>query len=134
MKFLFRHNIFIILAVFIIMASFGAQLGISQMATGAEAPCPFMGEAMSICPMSVIDHIGSWKQIFFARPAAELLALIMAVIIIISFGWKILADNAATRLAYWCRYYKKKRYLSKLYNYLAQLFSQGILNPKIYTL
>ena len=132
MKLFIRQNITILLAIFIIMASFGVQLGMSPIVAGAESPCPFMGEAMSVCPMTVVDHIGSWKQIFSALPTVELLALIVVVMIIVSFGLKISADSAAVRLAYWYHYYKKKRKLEKFFNYFHTLFSQGILHPKLY--
>jgi len=132
MKFLFRYNILILLAIFTVMALFSVQLGMSALNTAS--PCPFMGEAMAVCPMTVIDHIGSWKGLFAALPTIEVLALVAAVIVIVSFSLKILAENSAARLAYWYHYYKKKRSASKLYNYFSQLFSQGILNPKVYTL
>ncbi|OGF27191.1 hypothetical protein A2477_02755 [Candidatus Falkowbacteria bacterium RIFOXYC2_FULL_47_12] len=132
MKLFIRHNRIILLAIFIIMASFGVQLGMSQMIADAKTPCPFMGEAMSLCPMSVMDHISSWKQMFSALPTVELLTLIAAVVIIASFGLKKLADSAAARLAYWYHYYKKKRTLEKFFNYFNSLFSQGILHPKLY--
>ncbi|PIT93486.1 hypothetical protein COU00_04250 [Candidatus Falkowbacteria bacterium CG10_big_fil_rev_8_21_14_0_10_43_11] len=114
------------------MASFGVQLGMSQLVSDAKPPCPFMGEAMSLCPMSVMDHISSWKQMFSALPTVELLTVILATVIIASFCLKKIADGAAVRLAYWYHYYKKKRTLEKFFNYFNSLFSQGILHPELY--
>jgi len=131
MKLLLRQNSIILLATFVIIASFGVQLGMGTLITKTASPCPFMGEAMAVCPMTVVDHIGYWKGLFAALPTIELLALVAAVIIV-SFGLKILADSAAMRLAYWYHYYKKKKAISKLYNYLSLLFSSGILHPRIY--
>jgi len=132
MKFLLRQHITILLAIFIIMASFGVQLGMNSFSAGAESPCPFNGDLAAICPMSVVNHISFWKQIFSALPAGESLALFIIAVLIVSFRFKALIKTAETRLIFWYRYHKKTSSREKIYNYFSFLFAQGILHPKLY--
>lgn len=131
MKFSLRQNIIILLAVFIMTASFGVQLGMNGFSSGAASPCQFSNGMAALCPMGVVNHISFWKQIFSALPG-QLLALIVIAALVLSFSFKALVKTIAARLIVWYYYYKRKSKLEKTYNYFNTLFAKGILHPKVY--
>ncbi|MEK7067440.1 MAG: hypothetical protein AAB956_00390 [Patescibacteria group bacterium] len=131
MKFILRQNIIILLAIFIMMASFGVQLGMNSFSSGAPSPCQFNSGMATLCPMGVVNHISFWKQIFSALPG-QLLALIVIAALAVSFSFKALIKTIAARLIVWYYYYKRKSRLEKIHNYFNTLFAKGILHPKIY--
>lgn len=95
--------------------------------------CPFMNESAVMCSMDPIQHITAWQHMFTATPefgALLLLALIIAIALartnLLSWLWKIpeleLTHRRIPRSV--------ERYNSR--SYLQEIFSQGILNPKLF--
>lgn len=94
--------------------------------------CPFMNESAVLCTMDPIQHITAWQHMFTATPvmgAMLLLALIIALVLarteLLSWLWKIPELDLYRRTVT-----PRERYTST--NYLQEIFSQGILNPKLF--
>lgn len=100
--------------------------------TGNIAGCPFMTNERALCSMSVLDHIGSWQSAFSAVvPSLVLLlsALVAAVLVL------LVAPNLLLKRKF--REPPLSRELihrTYLYSYrpLQELFSNGILHPKLF--
>lgn len=100
--------------------------------SGGMTDCPFVSHEEVMCPMNLADHIGAWKSVFLST--VPTLTLFLAVA-----GLVILAASAAPNLL------RKIPYTSLLlprclevrtYTFshrpLQELFSSGILHPKVF--
>lgn len=95
--------------------------------------CPFMNESAVLCTMDPIQHLTAWQHMFTATPVVEamlLLSLIIALALarteLLSWLWKI----PELELSYRRTITPDETYSST--NYLQEIFSQGILNPKLF--
>src|SRR3989338_1176661 len=132
MKLFFRVSFIVFVTMVIAAASFGVRFGMGGVGVDGASTCPFTDETMSLCPMNAVSHIASWKHFFAALPATEL--VIAAALFFIAFIF-VAPHSGGERtgvLAARRHYYRKKRKVDKLYNYVGTLFSSGILHPKIY--
>ena len=94
--------------------------------------CPFMSHEETICPMSVMDHIGAWKDMFLTVIPSVVLLLALA-------GLPVLIACVAPNLLQSIRYvsppiYKNRFRQSYAFSHrpLQELFSSGILHPKLF--
>ena len=100
--------------------------------SGGMSDCPFMSHEVMICPMNLADHIGAWKSVFLS--VAPTLTLLLA-----AAGFGVLAacvaPNLLQRICYASppqnRWLEFERYTFS-YRSLQELFSSGILHPKLY--
>jgi len=102
-----------------------------DMQTGVS-DCPFMSHTESICPMKLLDHVSAWKTAFFS--AVPELTLLLATI---GFGMLLasVAPNLLRRIVYASTQVSqqlRERIYTFFYRLLQELFSRGILNPKLY--
>lgn len=99
---------------------------------GGMVDCPFMAHEEVICPMNLADHIGAWKSVFLATvPALTLLLAITGVAVsVISVAPNLLRkiEYASPPLQRWLAV----RIYSFSYRPLQELFSNGILHPKVF--
>ena len=100
--------------------------------SGGMTDCPFMAHEEVICQMNLADHIGAWKSAFLsAVPALTLLIAAAGVAIFVAS----VAPNLLRKINYasppLCRWLKDKTYTFS-YRPLQELFSNGILHPKLY--
>lgn len=100
--------------------------------TGEMSGCPFMTHEATLCSMSVTDHIESWKSAFLAAvPGFTLLLLALAATaIILTIAPHLLLKRR------WAEPLISKHVLERVYTFsyrpLQELFSRGILHPKLY--
>lgn len=99
---------------------------------GGVGDCPFMAHEEVICPMDLADHLAAWKSVF--QVAAPTIVLLLA-----AAGALALVFSAAPHL-----YTRKLRLIPVLYRQLREriyafsyrplqeLFSNGILHPKLF--
>jgi len=96
---------------------------------GAMAGCPFShGSAM--CAMNAIEHIATWKALFTALPQKS--AALLAILIFIfaaAFSAPRRESPADKSLNAFRRFFLIFR---PVFDYLREIFSRGILHPKIY--
>ena len=122
----------LILTSFLFASLFGIGVGM-EMKDGQMSSCPFMASQVSICQMSVTEHISQWQQVFVGIPTKTnllALALLLLAIFVIPFAksfTKIKQNELAIRLISYC-----KTAATKIFDPLLLAFSRGILNPKIY--
>ena len=100
--------------------------------SGGMTDCPFMEHGEVICPMNVVDHMEAWKSAFLS--VVPSLTLLLAVA-----GVAIFVASVASNLLQKTRYLQPSFYSwsqSRTYTFsyrpLQELFSNGILNPKLY--
>jgi len=94
--------------------------------------CPFMAHEEVICPMNLADHIVAWKSAFLsAVPTLTLLLAVAGIAVSIAS----VAPNLLGKIQYIsppsCRWLETKAY-TFIYRPLQELFSNGILHPKLY--
>lgn len=94
--------------------------------------CPFMSHEEVVCPMSLTDHIGVWKSVFLSVvPSVVLLFAVVGIAVLIG----TVPPNVLKRIIFsspplgkWIQ--------ERVYTFdkrpLQELFSKGILNPKLY--
>lgn len=100
--------------------------------TGSMSGCPFMGHEETICSMSVVDHIGAWKSAFLATiPGFTLLLSALAAAVVIF----TVAPNLLLKQRFRVPVISKEvveRVYTFSYRPLQELFSSGILHPKLF--
>lgn len=97
--------------------------------SGAMTGCPFShGSAM--CAMNVIEHIAAWKALFAGLPqkSAALLAILIFAFAAPLFApnRELTADKSSLALRRFFPFFRR------VFNYFIEIFSRGILHPKIY--
>ena len=105
------------------------SLGMAMRADGTMSNCLF-GHDMGFCPMSLFEHIDVWQSMFI---------VILPVIVIFSSlllnsFFTFLNKELIVFIKLLLKLYQKYKPDIPLFDYLKELFSQGILNPKIYAL
>lgn len=113
--------------------SFGILMGMETDNHGHMAACPFTMTS-SLCTMSFSEHLNMWQNMFTATLDNGTLLLIVGLIVLaFSIAFKHLDTSQDQELKGY-RFYTHKHSKPPTFNKLLELFSQGILNPKIYSL
>ena len=94
--------------------------------------CPFMSHDEVLCSMSYTDHLSAWKTAFLAiSPTLTLLLLAVGAVALVA--------SVAPNLLFKPRYsipilhrYIQERIYTFSYRPLQELFSAGILHPKLF--
>ena len=99
---------------------------------GNSTGCPFMEHGASLCSMSVVDHIGAWQSAFLAVvPTFSLLMLAVATVVILYSVAPHLLVKPSSRLHLFFQFF-----IPRVYTFpqrpLQELFSNGILHPKLF--
>lgn len=122
---------FIALLIFIFIAFFGLNLSMPIDKDGKMSNCPVMEHSSSLCQMGTAEHIAKWQQMFTATlQSGSLFFLALLAVAFIYISHKRQTDLQSSYFAF--RYYLYKHPDVKLFNYLTQAFSDGILHPKLY--
>ena len=108
------------------------HMGIGMDMSDGMTDCPFMSHQEVVCQMNLADHIGAWKSVFLsAVPALTLLLAVAGIAIFVAS----VAPNLFGKMQYisppLCRWLETKTY-TFIYRPLQELFSNGILHPKLY--
>lgn len=101
----------------------------SMDAHGGMSDCPFMVHEEAICPMNLSDHLSAWKSAFLAVMPAIVLLLVGAL------GFALVAPFLLLQRLQPIPIQKRElreRTYSFSYRPLQELFSNGILHPKIF--
>lgn len=124
----------VILSLGILSAlSFGVLVGMETNGHGQMAACPFT-MVSSLCTMSFSEHLSLWQSMFTANLDNGALLLILGFIFLaFSVAFKHLDTSQGQELKSY-RFYVYKHSKNPTFDKLLELFSQGILNPKIYDL
>jgi len=99
----------------------------------ATANCPFMNGA-GICTMSPLEHVALWQSIF-TNMAGERGVTILLVLLLMAtaraFAGTRYSHSPPKDLHNRLTYYTRRRYVPAV-PVLRELFSSGILNPKLF--
>lgn len=122
-------------SLLLLLVSFGfAYFHIQSMsATDMPMPgCPFMSGQSVLCTMSPLEHIEVWQDIFTAIPTTEVLLLLSLILLALFTLHRLPSKWPQSILRTF--YITKPRSTSRLSfsSYLAQAFSDGVLNPKLF--
>lgn len=127
-----------VLSSFIFFAFFGLNIHGAMVNDGhgmmKMSDCPYMEGGSAMCPMNLFSHIQAWQNSMRATPVENVLFLLVVI-----FVFLILYNTFSRELEWLYQEYSptKTRLYEKLwfqYSLLLStyLFSQGILNPKLY--
>ena len=102
--------------------------------SGNMSGCPFMSHEEVLCSMSTLDHVSAWKSVFTViAPSFTLLLLVLALAAVeIVFA---IAPNLLSRQRYRQKTLSREirdRIYTFSYRPLQELFSNGILHPKLF--
>lgn len=88
--------------------------------------CPFMPGEQVVCQMDAFDHISAWQSTFVAiAPTILALSILAAVTVLTLRHWYPPPDFVPIRIYYY------RRTEVAIIPFYQELFSNGILNPKI---
>lgn len=103
---------------------------VSAAGMGADensAGCPFMTQEGSLCSMEILDHFSAWKSSFMAVVPSLILILMgaLALAVVLPSVW--MRQRYSDSL-----FSKKPSECTHAYRPLQELFSNGILHPKLF--
>ena len=100
--------------------------------SGKMSGCPFMSHEEVLCSMSTLDHLSAWQSAFTAiAPSFTLLLLTLTEVVITL----TVAPNLLLRQRYRPQSFSREirnRIYTFSYRPLQELFSSGILHPKLF--
>jgi hypothetical protein len=100
--------------------------------TGGVSDCLFMSHEEVLCPMNVVDLIGTWQSTFLATATTILLLLAAAgtVALVASIAPHLLTSRFSP-IPILSQHIRERTY-TFTYRPLQELFSNGILHPKLF--
>ena len=126
-----------LLALLFIGVMFGGlfhmSAGMDMGSDGNMSGCPFMSHEETLCSMSVFDHLGVWQSNFLAvvPMITLLLGALVVTAVLLSVAPHLIFSNR--RLLHETFVLNKNReVLSFPQRSLQELFSNGILHPKLF--
>lgn len=99
---------------------------------GGMSDCPFMAHEEVICPMDLADHLAAWKSVFQA--VAPTIVLLIAAAGAVALAVTVaphLFTSKRRPVPILPRLLRERTY-SFSYRPLQELFSSGILHPKVF--
>ena len=124
------------LVAFLLLGTFGlSHAGMTTGMDGQMTDCPF-SPGVAICSMSPLEMISASKSLLTTLPQQKdvfsLLMLLVAGILALAVFWKpLLSPFSAPRPSALYVLRPRREYIP-LHNPLQELFSNGILNPKLF--
>ena len=118
--------------LFVSVLNFSHAFNEHEMASGM-ADCPFMAHGESLCPMTAFDHISMLKGIFESTvPSIVTLTLVIAVALVPFLFTPKLKPLLRLHSHTFLRWRQRVIYRFS-YRPYQDLFSRGILNPKLFS-
>lgn len=99
---------------------------------GGMTDCPFMESGEVICPMNLADHISAWKAAFVsAAPTIVTIMLVAGAVAFIASATPFLFTPRRKPIPVRLNALRTRTY-SFSYRPLQELFSNGVLHPKLF--
>lgn len=109
---------------------FHMSMDMDMVASGSD--CMFMSHQETICPMSVADHLGAWQSAFQAvAPSFVLLLVTLGAVAVVATTFPQLLTSKPKPIPILQRQLRERTYAFS-YRPLQELFSKGILHPKVF--
>jgi len=121
-----------ILIILFLGGMFGGLFHMSSSLDIGMSDCPFMASGEVLCSMNSTDHISAWKSAFLSV-VPTLIFLIFAVgvvALLVSVAPNLLLKRRYTEPI--LRHYIQERTYTFFSRPFQELFSAGILHPKLY--
>lgn len=100
--------------------------------TGGMSDCPFMSHEEVVCPMNMVDHIGAWKSAFLAvTPTITLLLAVAGAVAFVVSTAPYLFTPRRKAIPILYTQLRERTYVFS-YRPLQELFSNGILHPRLF--
>ena len=100
--------------------------------TGDMTDCPFMEGGEVLCQMNLADHIGAWKDTFVsATPTIVTLLVVVGTIAFVASAPPVFFGSNRKPIPIRFNTLRTRTY-SFSYRPLQELFSSGILHPKLF--
>ena len=117
-----------LLVGFLSLSHIGMSMGMNNAMPMSH--CPFMNE-MAICDMSPLEHIGMWQSLFANILTPENMIFILLLLIVATLPLSRLFFSPPKDILIRIRRVPDDGW-TRTPSFLEQLFSQGILNPKLF--
>lgn len=120
--------------VFLSVTSFGLfYMSAGMKMTSGTPDCPFMTHGETLCAMSIVDHISAWQSTFLAVIPAFLLLILAATGAVTLYTKRTLRLFIKLSNRILLRF---KYSINRVHTFpprsLQELFSNGILHPKLF--
>lgn len=113
-------------------------IGLFSMATSMEmshghgmSDCPFMAQGEVVCAMSVGDHLNAWKGALLSTMPSVMVLLVAAAMAFV-LASVLFFDTSQNRFVSPPLWQLRERTYTFIYRSLQELFSNGILHPKVF--
>lgn len=123
----------LLLAVFLILATYGVNLSWNAHSNGKMTNCPFMGEMTQVCQMDIAHHITGWQKLFTAAFQSNALqALFISLLALVAVFWffKKFQIFSPAYAFFTHRNQHRKKIEESPHNYLLWSLFDGILRKK----
>ena len=120
-----------LLAGFLGLSHFGMTMNMDGDMTMSD--CPFMS-GIAICNMSILEHIATWQSMFahIQQPQNPMLVLLFLLSVsLVMVGWIKRLYTPPKHSFKQCTYFFNREHIL-IIELLLDLFSNGILNPKLF--
>ena len=129
-----RYLVILGIAVFFVVSVFGLPLsGMPMGMDGEMIGCPFMDmDGVSICHMSLFEHITTWQGTFASvvdQHGVGLLLMLLAAVLAFTLVHLIGSLTGIARLPFDQRHLRRR---VAYRGFFQEAFSNGILNPKLF--
>ena len=127
-------TVLLLAAIFFLWtATFGLLYHTGQMnLDGTMSGCLFDGQTEA-CTMNFSEHVSLWQSILRSLPASfSLFSIFAAICFVAAILWHRTLFEFSEYAAFRRRLYIKQHPHVRLFDTLREIFSQGILNSKIY--
>ena len=93
----------------------------------------YMPGMTAVCTMSPLEHIARWQGMFASTPAQSLTLSLLLLVLAVVLGFICIKQTHSPPLALQkARLSPRRRKYVPLHSSLQELFSSGILNPKLF--
>jgi hypothetical protein len=100
---------------------------------GIMAPCPFMNGSASMCGMNALDHIANWQLLLVTLPLQKNIALVLLFVSLLIFLFYVYARKSIRENNFLgSRYLYAHEQKEEESNFLIELFSRGIIHPRLH--
>jgi len=107
-----------------------SQLSGSMDENGQMSHCLFMNDTVSVCPMTLWQHIAQWQQIDLGLIVGWFFSIALVLAVFYSVGIKV-SDKYNKQRIRWKQYFSQHHKLRPFRPLVAAL-AQGIIQPKVY--
>ena len=118
--------------IFILGAGLFAHMSMGMDMSGGMTDCPFMESGEVICPMNLADHFSAWKAAFVSvTPTIVTLMLVAGAVALTASTIPFLFTSRRKPIPVRLNALRMRTY-SFSYRPLQELFSNGVLHPKLF--